>query len=122
MNPLSQPINRSRLLAKTSWKAAQQLGLKPEQFVRILHLECVDMVLSDSSLMLDPNSKQGEIALILIRIYKALYHLNGGDIKWMHHFLNSPNLLTGEIPIEQLESMSGLLSVLNTVESLQHKV
>jgi len=66
MNPLSQPINRSRLLAKTSWKAAQQLGLKPEQFVRILHLECVDMVLSDSSLMLDPNSKQGEIALILI--------------------------------------------------------
>lgn len=109
-------------MTTASWKAAQQLGLKPEQFVRILHLECVDMDLSDSSLMLDPNSKQVEIALILIRIYRAVYSLNGGDIKWMHHFLNSPNLLTGGIPMEQLESMSGLLSVLNTVESLQHNV
>ena len=122
MNPLSQPINTSKVLTKASWKAAELLGLKPEQFVRILHLECLDMNLSEATLMFDPNSKQGEIALILIRIYKALYHLNGGDIKWMHHFLNSPNLLTGGIPIEQLESMSGLLSVLNTVESLQHKV
>ena len=122
MNPLSQPINTSKVLTKASWKAAELLGLKPEQFVRILHLECLDMNLSEATLMFDPNSKQGEIALILIRIYKALYHLNGGDIKWMHHFLNSPNLLTGGIPIEQLESMSGLLSVLNTVESLQYKV
>lgn len=122
MNPLSQPINTSKVLTKASWKAAELLGLKPEQFVRILHLECLDMNLSEASLMFDSNSKQGEIALILIRIYKALYHLNGGDIKWMHHFLNSPNLLTGGIPMAQLESMSGLLSVLNTVESLQHKV
>ena len=117
MSPLSQPINRSRLLAKTSWKAAQQLGLKPEQFVRILHLECVDMDLSDASLMLDPNSQSGEIAIIVIRIYRAVYSLNGGDIKWMHRFLNSPNLLTGGVPIEQMETMHGLLSVLKAVEA-----
>ena len=118
MSPLSQSINQSRVLAKAAWKAAEHLGLKPEQFLRILHLECVDMNLSEATLMLDLNSKQGEIALILIRIYKAIYNLNGGDTKWMHHFLNSPNLLTSGIPIEQLESMSGLLSVLKTVESL----
>ena len=117
MSPLSQPINRSKLLAKASWKAAQQLGLKPEQFVRILHLECVDMDLSDASLMLDPNSQSGEIAIIVIRIYRAVYSLNGGDIKWMHHFLNSPNSLTGGVPIDQMESMNGLLSVLKAVEA-----
>jgi len=122
MSPLSQSINTSKVLTKASWKAAELLGLKSEQFVRILHLECLDMKLSEATLMFDPNSKQGEIALILIRIYKALYNLNGSDIEWMHHFLNSPNLLTGGIPIEQLESMNGLLSVLNTVESLQHNV
>lgn len=122
MSPLSQSINQSKVLTKASWKAAKNLGLKPEQFLRILHLECVDMNLSEATLMLDPNSKQGEIALILIQIYKAIHNLNGGDIEWMHHFLNSPSLLTGGIPIEQLESMSGLLSVLKTVESLQHNI
>ncbi|TCB64875.1 hypothetical protein E0H88_14575 [Acinetobacter sp. ANC 4216] len=119
MSPLSQHINKSEVLAKAAWKAAEQLGLKPEQFIKILHLEGGDSDLSELQ-MLDPSSQQGEIALILIRIYKAIYSLNGGDIDWMHHFLNSPNLLTGGVPIKQMESMSGLLSVLQTVEYLQH--
>ncbi|OAL76796.1 hypothetical protein AY606_12575 [Acinetobacter sp. SFB] len=122
MSPLSQHIDKSKILVKASWKAAEHLGLKPEQFIKILHLESVDVNLSEATLMLDPNSKQEEIALILIRIYKAIYTLNGGDIEWIHHFLNSPNLLTGGIPMEQLKSMDGLLSVLNTVESLQQNV
>ena len=122
MSPLSQHIDKSKVLVKASWKAAEQLGLKPEQFIKILHLESVDVNLSEATLMLDPNSKQEEIALILIRIYKAIYTLNGGDIEWIHHFLNSTNLLTGGIPMEQLKSMDGLLSVLNTVESLQQNV
>jgi len=120
MNPVSQHRNKSIILTEASWKAAENLGLKPEQFLKILHLQCVDMNLSETTIVLDPDSKQGEIALILIRIYKAIFNLSGGDIEWIHHFLNSPNLLTGGIPIEQLESMSGLLSVLKTVESLQH--
>jgi len=116
MSPHSQQIDRSRLLAKASWKAAEQLGLKPEQFLRILHLEGIDGEFSELQ-TLDPNSQQGEIALIVIRIYRAVYSLNGGDIKWMHHFLNSPNSLTGGVPIEQMESMNGLLSVLKAVET-----
>jgi len=39
MSPLSQHINKSEVLAKAAWKAAEQLGLKPEQFIKILHLE-----------------------------------------------------------------------------------
>ena len=116
MSPLSQQIDRSRLLAKASWKAAEQLGMKPEQFLRILHLEGIEDKFSDLQ-TLDPNSQSGEIAIILIRIYRAVYSLNGGDIQWMHHFLNSPNLLTGGVPIEQMESMNGLLAVLKAVEA-----
>jgi len=116
MSPLSQQIDRSRVLAKAAWKAAEQLGLKPEQFLRILHLEGIDGKFSELQ-TLDPNSQSGEIAIIVIRIYRAVYSLNGGDIKWMHHFLNSPNSLTGGVPIEQMESMNGLLSVLKAVEA-----
>jgi hypothetical protein len=41
-----------------------------------------------------PDSKQGELALLLIRAARALFALAGGDEVWIRHFMRSPNHLT----------------------------
>jgi hypothetical protein len=41
-----------------------------------------------NSLELDPDSSQGELAIILIRIAISLDALTGGEAKWMQHFMN----------------------------------
>jgi hypothetical protein len=41
-----------------------------------------------------PDSKQGELALMLIRAARALFALTGGDEDWIRHFMRSPNHLT----------------------------
>ena len=77
------------------------------------------LVAIQNSLELDPDSSQGELAIILIRIAISLDALTGGEAKWMQHFMKSPNKLTKGIPIKQIQITQGLATVLNVVEELR---
>ena len=93
------------ILAKAVLAAAERLGLAQDQLALILSIDSVKTL---TSLELDPTSKQGEIALTLIRITTSLDALTGGDTAWMQHFIKSPNKLLSGIPIEQIQEPSGI--------------
>ena len=107
------------ILAKAVLAAAKRLGLAQDQLALTLNIDSVKTL---TSLELDPTSKQGEIALTLIRITTSLDALTGGDTAWMQHFIKSPNKLLSGIPIEQIQNPQGLASVLQLVEGLQTKL
>jgi hypothetical protein len=69
-----------------------------------------------------PDSKQGELALLLIRAARALFALTGGDEDWIRHFMRSPNHLTGGIPAEQVQTVQGLVRVLTCLDALRGKI
>ncbi len=71
---------------------------------------------------LDPATKQGELAILLIDIYRAVYVLSGGDSEWIHYFMNSYNEATKGVPIEQIQTISGLTTVLHFVDSVRAKM
>lgn len=119
---LKQPVEQSVVLAKAVLNAAEQLGLKQAQLAAILGVHRTAISRLKGKPELDPASKQGELALLLIRLYRALYALTGGDADWMRHFMNTPNRVTGGIPVQQLESISGLVSVLQFVDAIRGKV
>ncbi len=75
-----------------------------------------------SAQSLDPDTKQGELALLLIRIARALFALTGGDLQWMRHFMQTPNHLTGGIPSEQITTIQGLMTVLRFVDAMRGKI
>ncbi|MGY5394523.1 antitoxin Xre/MbcA/ParS toxin-binding domain-containing protein [Acinetobacter sp. NigerLNRRAM0016] len=66
--------------------------------------------------------KQGELAILLIDIYRAVYVLSGGDSEWIHYFMNSYNEATKGVPIEQIQTISGLTTVLHFVDSVRAKM
>ncbi|TVQ68347.1 MAG: DUF2384 domain-containing protein [Oceanospirillales bacterium] len=71
---------------------------------------------------LQPETKQGELALLLIRAARALYALAGGDDVWIKHFMRSNNRLTGGIPAEQIQTVQGLVKVVTCLDALRGKV
>ena len=71
---------------------------------------------------IDPQSKAGELALLLIRCYRALYVLVGGDPAQMRHWMQTPNLHLGGVPAEQVKTVSGLASVLEYLDGLRGKL
>ena len=67
------------VLAKAVLNAAAQLGLKQAELAAVLGLHRTAISRLKQNGSLDPASKQGELALLLIRLARALYALTGGD-------------------------------------------
>ena len=82
---LEKIAKQKKVLAKSVLSAAKQLGLTQDQLAIVLNLDSVETL---HSLELDPDSSQGELAIILIRIAISLDALTGGEAKWMQHFMN----------------------------------
>lgn len=110
------------VLAKAVLRAAEQLGLKQAELGAVLGIHRTAVSRLKSRPALDPESKQGELALLLIRVARALYALTGGDKDWIRHFMRSPNKLTGGVPAEQINSIQGLTAVVQLVDALRGKL
>ena len=66
---------QKKVLAKAVLSSANQLGLTQSQLAIVLNLDSVETL---NSLELDPDSSQGELAIILIRIAISLDALTAG--------------------------------------------
>lgn len=110
------------VLAKAVLRAADQLGLRQAQLAAVLGLHRTAVSRMKSAQSLDPDTKQGELALLLIRIARALFALTGGDLQWMRHFMQTPNHLTSGIPSEQITTIQGLMTVLRFVDAMRGKI
>ncbi|MFO8003471.1 MbcA/ParS/Xre antitoxin family protein [Thioalkalivibrio sp.] len=71
---------------------------------------------------IDPDSKPGELALLLIRCYRALYVLTGGDAGAMKHWMHTRNHHTGGVPAEQIRSVQGLVGVLEYLDAIRGRI
>jgi len=117
----SKPLPEA-VLAKAVLAAAEQLGLKQTELGAVLGVHRTAISRLKQSHNLDPQSKQGELALLLVRLARALYALTGGDEDWMRQFMRSPNRVTGGVPVDQIASIQGLVTVLQFVDAIRGKV
>jgi hypothetical protein len=102
------------LLSKALCNAGKALGLSQTD------LGCI--VGKDRSSIargLDPNTKAGELALLLIRCYRSLYVLVGGNPADLRHWMHTENLHTGGIPAQQVRSVQGLAEVVSYLDAMR---
>lgn len=112
--PLAKPD--SQLLDEACSRAAQELGLSKEELSAVVggkHPTTIDRS------GLDPKTKEGEPALLLLRVYLSLHAHCGGDQALMRHWMEQPNHHFGEQPPRLLLSrIEGLTRVTNYLEAL----
>ena len=108
-----------QVLAKAVLRAATQLGLNQGELAQVLGIHRTAVSRLKRGRPLDPSSKEGELALLFVRVARSLYALAGGDEAWMRHFMSTPNRLTGGVPAEQVRSVQGLVQVLQVVDALR---
>ncbi|MBO1114802.1 MbcA/ParS/Xre antitoxin family protein [Bordetella petrii] len=110
------------VLAKAVLRAADQLGLRQADLAAVLGIHRTAVSRLKQSLSLDPGTKQGELALLLVRVARALYAVTGGDPDWIRHFMHTPNKVTGGVPARQIETIQGLMTVLRFVDAIRGKI
>lgn len=110
------------VLAKAALNAAAQLGLKQTELAAVLGMHRTAVSRLKRSPSIDPDSKQGELALLFVRMARSLFALTGGDGDWMRHFMRAPNTVTHGVPAEQIQSIQGLMTVLQFVDAMRGKI
>ena len=110
--------DRAGVLAEAFGNAGRYLGLSQSDLGEIVGKDRSAI----SRGRVDPRSKAGELALLFIRCYRALYALTGGDAAQMSHWMHTDNRHTGGIPAEQVKTVQGLITVLEYLDAIRGKL
>jgi hypothetical protein len=110
-------IDAGAVLAKAARNAAQALGLSQVELG-----EAIGRARSSLARPLDPASKSGELAALLIRCYRSLFVLTGGEPEAMSHWMTTFNLHTGGVPREQIRQVQGLVTVTEYLDAVRGKL
>ncbi len=105
-------------LTKALLNAGKALGLTQDDLGDIIGR---DRTLFHRKGGVDPHSKVGELALLLIRAYRGLFALVGGKEEELKHWMHTKNRHTGGIPAEQVKSVAGLVNVVEYLDAIRGK-
>lgn len=115
---VAHDVDQAGVLAEAFANAGRQLGMSQAELGEIIGKDRTVV----SRGRIDPASKAGELALLFIRCYRALYVLVGGNPGQMRHWMQTENLHTGGVPAEQVKSVQGLVAVLEYLDAMRGKL
>ncbi len=114
---LAQP-DKARVLGEAVINAGARLGLSTTEVGRIIGRNRTTITRNG----VDPDSTSGQLALLLIRIYRGLYALVGGDDNEMKHWMHSPIQTLQGVPAELIRDVTGLVHVAEYIDAIRGKV
>jgi len=114
-SPLASPDPRA-VLAHAVLEAGKALGLRQDEIGQVIGRDR-----SSITRGVDPDTKSGELALLLVRCYRSLYVLVGGAGADMRHWMRTANHHTGGVPAEQVKSVQGLAGVVEYLDAMRGK-
>lgn len=106
------------VLGKALLRATERLGLSRQEMAAIVGRDRSSISRSG----VDPDSKAGELALLLIRCFRSLAVIVDDSDEQMREWLSTPNRHTGGVPREQLGSVAGLVTVCEYLDAIRGKV
>ena len=121
-SPTTSP-SATTVVSKAVVRAARSLGLNNSALANIVGLsEATISRLASGSYTLDPGSKPYELALLLIRLFRGLDAMVGGEEEPMRGWMRSPNLALGGIPAEQVRTIAGLTDAVAYVDGARARL
>lgn len=114
--------SENEVLSKALLNSKEHLGLTNTELGEIIGKDRTYFTRLRNHSVLEPNSKEGELALHVIRIYRSLYALEGGDLEAMEEWLNTVNKHLHGTPKELLKNVQGLVQVVEYLDAMRGKV
>lgn len=102
-----------RVVTKAAFRAANRLGLSSRALARCLGVsEATASRIRHGTYTLEPDSKPFELAVLLIRVFRSLDAIVGGDAEVAKAWMRNDNRALQGVPKDLVTSVSGLTHVL----------
>lgn len=100
------------VLTKAALRAADRLGLSGRQLADIVGVsEATVSRWKRGESLLEPGSKPFELAALLVRTFRSLDAITGGDEAVARRWLAAPNTALAARPVERITQVQGLVDV-----------
>jgi len=109
-------LSDAQLLLQAVTRAADELQLSRADLARVLGKDRTTLTRAKG---IDPASKTGELALLLIRLYRSLSVLVGNDRQLLRHWFHTANRHTGGIPAELVQRTESLVEIVQYLDAMR---
>ena len=119
---LQQAPQPGVVLTKATLNAARRLSLRNKDLARIIGTSEAFVSRLKSGRELDPSRKEGELALLFLRLYRSLDALVGGSDEKAREWLHARNDHLRGIPAERINSVEGLIDVVQYLDAMRGRL
>ncbi|MCA1829030.1 MAG: antitoxin Xre/MbcA/ParS toxin-binding domain-containing protein [Myxococcales bacterium] len=111
------------VIAKSLVRAAEALGLSQAEVAGVLGSSAASVSRTFAGERgVDPASAEGRHALLLVRVFRSLDPLVGGDTAKARLWLHAKNRHLGEAPARLLTSTQGLVHVADYLDAMRGRL
>lgn len=119
----TQPARQATVVTKALVRAAELWHLPQKDLAEMIGVSPATMSrLAGAERAIDLDSKEGELALLVLRVYRSLDALVGGDDAKARAWLTHENAHLGGVPVELMRRVEGLVRVVEYVDAMRAKV
>lgn len=110
--------DRGRVLATAVVRAAALLGLPQQTLAQVMGIsEATLWRVASGQRPIDPASKEGELALLLVRLYRSLDALVGGNDRLRVDWIAAYNRALNGRPVDLIRTAEGLARTVTYVDA-----
>ena len=114
---------RSAVVGKAVSRAADLLGLSNAALARTIGVsEATASRLRAGAYAIEPGTKPYELALLLIRLFRGLDAVVGGDEASLRSWMAAANRALGGVPRDLVQTVTGLVAAVDYVDAARARV
>ena len=121
--PMVDRLDAARVVSKATVRAAAILGLNNAALARILGISQASASrLREGTYVIPHDSKPYELALLLIRLFRSLDAMMGGEEPSVRSWMRVPNQALRGVPQDLVTSVTGLVETVAYVDAARARV
>lgn len=113
----------AEVLTRATLRAADRLGMSQRDLAAVIGVSPATVSrLARTDRLLDPSGKDGELALLLVRLFRSLDALVGGDEAAARAWFHAANLHLGGTPAARVRTVQGLVDVVGYLDAMRGRL
>ena len=118
----SQIPSSTTVLTKAVLRASERLGMQQKDLAPVLGVSAASLSRLSHGRVIRPETKEGELAVLVVRLFRSLDALVGGDEQAARRWLGADNEHLGGVPVELIRTVAGLVRVVEYLDAMRGKL